>query len=161
MAKATFQRVGQLKDKLNAIPLSIRDQMSDALAGSAADLVALQKRLAPNIDDGGELETSIRWDWAGRNSDSSGLREGRSADIAAKGEMYLAVNVTAGNKRAWYARFFEFGTRPFTNKGRFAGTHNPGIRAQPYFYPAYRAKKKSIKSRLAAAARKGIKAFAK
>lgn len=161
MANATVQGVDRLKAKLAAIPESVRDAMSDALAGSAADLVAMQKRLAPNIDDGGELASSIRWDWAGSNGARQGLREGRSADIAVKGAMNLAINVTAGNRRVWWAHFFEFGTRPFINKGWAWGTRNPGIAAQPFFFPAYRASKKRIISRIASASRRAIKALAK
>ena len=31
----------------------------------------------------------------------------------------------------------EFGTSPFTNGGIFAGTQNPGVKAQPYMRPAW------------------------
>lgn len=148
MANATVAGVDRLKAKLAAIPESVRDAMSDALAGGAADLVAMQRRLAPK--DTGELASSIRWDWAtGGAADSAGLKEGRGEQIAAKGEMNLAINVTTGTgmKLPMLAIWKEFGTKE-----------------QPphaYFYVSYRAMRKKIAARIASASRRAIKALGK
>jgi Bacteriophage HK97-gp10, putative tail-component len=145
---ATVQGVDRLKAKLAAIPESVRDAMSDALAGGAADLVAMQKRLAPK--DEGELASSIRWDWADGAANIEGLKEGRGEQIAAKGAMNLAINVTTGTgmKIPMNAIWQEFGT-----------VQHPG--GQPYFFPAYRALKKKIAARIASASRRAIKALGK
>lgn len=147
MANATVQGVDRLKAKLAAIPETVRDAMSDAMAGGAADLVAMQKRLAPK--DEGELASSIRWDWSDGTA-GEGLKEGRGAQITAKGEMNLAIDVTTGTgmKIPMNAIWQEFGT-----------VQHPG--GQPYFFPAYRALKKKIAARVASASRRAIKALGK
>lgn len=147
MANATVQGVDRLKAKLAAIPESVRDAMSDALAGGAADLVAMQRRLAPK--DTGELASSIRWNWADGTANADGLKAGRAEQIAAKGETNLAINVTTGTgmKIPMNAIWQEFGTR-----------EQP---AQSYFYPAYRALKKKIAARIASASRRAIRALGK
>lgn len=148
MANATVQGVSRLKAKLAAIPESVRDATSDALAGGAADLVAMQKRLAPK--DTGELASSIRWDWAtGGAADAAGLKEGRAEQIATKGGMNLAINVTTGTgmKIPMVALWKEHGTRDHP--------------AQPFFYVSYRALKKKIAARIASASRRAIKALGK
>lgn len=148
MANATVQGVDRLKAKLAAIPESVRDAMSDALAGGAGDLVAMQKRLAPK--DTGELASSIRWDWAtGGAADAAGLKEGRAEQIAAKGGANLAINVTTGTgmKIPMVAIWKEHGTR----------SQPP----HPFFYVAYRALKKKIAARVASASRRAIKVLGK
>lgn len=146
MANATVQGIDRFKAKLAAIPESVRDAMSDALAGGAADLVGMQKRLAPK--DEGELASSIRWDWAsGGAANAEGLKAGRGEQIAAKGEMSLAINVMTGTgmKIPMNAIWQEFGTR-----------RQP---AQAYFFVSYRAMKKKIAARIASASRRAIKAL--
>ncbi|WP_461222623.1 hypothetical protein [Methylobacterium sp. CM6247] len=54
----------------------------------------------------------------------------------------------------------EFGTAPHINGGLFAGTQNPGAKAQPFFYPLYRAYKKRVKARVFRATTKAAKAIA-
>jgi HK97 gp10 family phage protein len=145
MANATVQGIDRFKAKLAAIPESVRDAMSDALAGGAADLVAMQRRLAPK--DTGELASSIRWNWADGTANADGLKAGRAEQIAAKGETNLAINVTTGTgmKIPMVAVWQEYGTR-----------NQP---AQPFFYVSYRAMKKKIAARVAAASRRAIKAL--
>lgn len=144
MANATVQGVGRLKAKLAAIPAPVRDAMSDALAGGAADLVAMQRRLAPK--DTGELASSIRWDWA-KGAGGEGLRDGRAEQIAAKGEENLAIQVTTGTgmKIPMVAIWKEFGTR----------TQPP----HQFFFVSYRALRKKIAARVASASRRAIKAL--
>jgi HK97 gp10 family phage protein len=73
----------------------------------------------------------------------------------------LLISVWAGNERAYYARWVEFGTqastvgqrvadkrRKKTGATRIAKRSHSGTRAQPFFYPAYRAMKKTVTSRI-------------
>lgn len=58
----------------------------------------------------------------------------------------LKWRVTAGDEKAFYARMVEFGT--------------PRNNASPFFYPAYRAIRRALKSRMSRAIRKVIKRIA-
>jgi hypothetical protein len=58
---------------------------------------------------------------------------------------------------AFYARFVEFGTAPHTNAGEFKGSLNPGTPAKAFFFPSYRARKRSVQNKINRAARKAIK----
>lgn len=66
--------------------------------------------------------------------------------------------VTAGNSKVRYAHLVEFGTQPHVNAGEFAGTANPGVGPRPFFFPAYRLIRKTMKSRATRAIKKSIKA---
>lgn len=65
--------------------------------------------------------------------------------------------VTAGNTKVRYAHLVEFGTAPHVNAGMFKGTENPGARRQPFFWPAYRLIRKTMKSRAGKAIGKAVK----
>ncbi len=96
------------------------------------------------------LASSVRWDWAtGGAARVDGLKEGRAEQIAAKGGENLAINVTTGTgmKIPMVAIWKEHGTR-----------NQP---AHPFFYVSYRALKKKIAARIAAASRRAIKALGK
>lgn len=124
-----------LKRKFAAMPRAVREEIKAALIKSADELVGMQKRLAPVRT--GELRDSIHYE-----IEDDGLRAVVSADD-------------------WKARFIEFGTRPHENQGEFKGSENPGTPARPFFYPAYRALRTRIKSRLSRAITTGIKKVAK
>ena len=130
-----------------------RRRMREALEKSAQEIIAMQKRLAP-VDDG-DLRNSIGYTFGfyqAENSNVRGVTAGGGADPD------LSVTLHAGDAKAFYAAFVEFGTSgPYTVGGKFAGAQHPGITAQPYFFPAYRALRKRAKSRLTRAMKRGIK----
>ena len=68
------------------------------------------------------------------------------AYYAVPGFQGLKWRVTAGDEKAFYARMVEFGT--------------PRNAASPFFYPAYRAVRRALKSRMTRAVRKVIKRIA-
>lgn len=70
-----------------------------------------------------------------------------------------AFMVTAGNDKVRYAGLVEFGTAPHVNAGIDPGTQNPGARRQPFFFPAYRLIRKTMRSRASRALTKSIKAI--
>lgn len=133
----TIEGRAALKRKLQAMPRAVREEIAKALEQSGAELSGLAKRLAPRKT--GRLADSIRYEI----------------------EDDLRVTVSAGDKEAFYAAMVEHGTKPHENKGRFKGSRNPGTRARPFFFPAYRALKKRIKTRLSRSITKGIKKAAK
>lgn len=68
------------------------------------------------------------------------------AYYAVPGFQGLKWRVTAGDETAFYAKMVEFGT--------------PRNAASPFFYPAYRAVRRVLKSRMSRAIRKAIKKVA-
>lgn len=128
----------KLRRKFAALPKAVREEMMGALVKSAEDLTGMQKRLAPVKT--GKLRDSIKY------------------EIENDG---MTAIVTAGDKEAFYAAMVEHGTKAHVAGGRFAGAEIPAMPARPFFFPAFRALKKSIKSRASRAVTKGIKKIAR
>lgn len=118
---ARVEGLERLKRRFARLPVKIKAQVREALDKSADELVAMQQRLVA-VDDG-DLRDSIH------------KRDGHHE---------LSIEVAAGNNKAFYAPFVEFGT-----------VNQP---AQPFFFPSYRALRKRIKSRTSRAVRKAVKA---
>jgi len=122
-------------------------EIKDAMALAADDIVRLAKSLVEK--DSGNLEDSIGWTWGA--PPRGALTLGKIARSAlGKG---LTITIYAGDESAYYARWVEFGTAPHINGGLFAGTSHPGTSAQPFFFPAYRANRKSAKREIRKATR--------
>jgi HK97 gp10 family phage protein len=150
------QGVSELRKALAAIPKRVEAAARPAMEAGAEELVKMMKRLAP-VDDG-DLRESIGWTWGNAPAGSKVLTQ---TDPDERG---LKITVYAGNKKAYYSTFVEFGTAPHNvatgggNKG-FDGvaSGHPGSRAQPFFFPSYRALKKRIQSRIRREMKKAIK----
>ncbi len=128
--------------------------MREALEISAKEITDMQKRLAPV--DSGDLQRSIGYTFGFYKAENANVRG--VSESAGGADPDLSVTIHAGDAKAYYAAFLEFGTQgPYQIGGRFAGTTHPGTTAQPFFYPAYRSLKQRAKSRLTRAMRKGIK----
>lgn len=69
----------------------------------------------------------------------------------------MTITIYAGDEKAFYARWVEFGTAAHENGGRFQGTDHPGTVAQPFFFPAYRAHKKTVIAGMRKAIRSAVK----
>lgn len=143
--------LAKLKKKLDRLPVLAKAQIRAAMEKSADEIVAMMKNLVPV--DSGDLRDSIGWTWGK-------APKGSLAIAQAKDPGGLTLTIYAGDKDAYYARFVEFGTVAHANGGKFAGTRNPGAKAQPFFYPAYRANRKRAKSRITRAINKAAKAVA-
>lgn len=137
--------------KLRVLPDEARLMMRDAMAKEADEIVGLMKRLAPVKT--GALRDSIGWAW-GNN-----IPKGAMA-VATKGKGDLSITIYAGSRDkalgdadAYYARWIEFGTASHIVGGKYAGADHPGTKAQPFFYPGWRAGKKQAKKNLRKAAR--------
>lgn len=146
-----MERRQRLLEKMAALPNEVRSAIKQALAEGADEITDMQRRLAPVKT--GALRNSIVQTWGGKGPSYSSL----SAQGGA-GDADLTVRITAGNSAVRYAHLVEFGTRPHTLGGMFAGAQHPGTVAQPFFYPAYRALRRRVKGRITratkAAARK-------
>jgi HK97 gp10 family phage protein len=128
--------VNRLKKKLQSIPSKSRPAIRAALAKSADDMVAMMKRLAPV--DSGDLRDSIGWTWGTQTPD------GTVAFATSKfSDPDLTITIYAGDDKAFYTRWVEFGT-----------TQNP---AHPFFFTSYRASRKSAKSRIKRAVNKAAR----
>jgi HK97 gp10 family phage protein len=115
----------RLNRKLKELPLAAKTKIRTAIAKSADEITSAARRLAPV--DTGALRDSIDWTWDAPPKGTIVL--GR-----ASGGVDLTATIFAGNDKAYYARWVEFGTA--------------NLSAQPFFYPSYRSKKKAAKSRI-------------
>lgn len=144
-----------LKRKMRMFPVRARREIAKAMELSAEEIVRLAKSLAP-VDDG-DLQMSIGWTWGEAPKGSMVLgtvrQEGRGAGN-------MVVTIYAGGGKAFYARWVEFGTSPHINAGTRSGTQHPGTAARPFFYPAYRALRKRVRSRTSRAINTAAKSAA-
>jgi hypothetical protein len=142
----TVRNKDRLFAKLKQLVPGIEDAVTAANRQSAEEMVAQARSLAPVKS--GRLKDSIRME--------AGPRPG-SFLVAAGG----AATTRQGNGRAYdYALGVEFGTGPHINQGMFAGSHNPGIRREPFFFPSFRLMRKRMRSRLSRTINKAVKAVA-
>jgi HK97 gp10 family phage protein len=153
-----IERREALLRKLKALPPQARSRMRQAIAEGADEIVAMQKRLVPVRT--GKLRDSIKATFGAKPAGSSA---GLSAGGAVAGDPDLTVWITAGGgprESGWYARFVEFGTAPHTAGGKFENARHPGTKAQPFFYPAYRALRRRTKARITRAITKSAREVA-
>jgi len=137
------QGLEKLRAKLRALPDEVRKEMRAAMTTGAEELVSMQKRLAPV--DSGDLRDSIGYsfgEYRAANSNVRGVGVGSRV-----GDPDLSVTVHAGDAKAYYAAFLEFGT--------------VNMAAHPFFFPAYRALRKRIRSRISRASSNAAKKIAK
>lgn len=143
----------RLLRKLQAMPAIARSRVKQAIAESADEIVAMQKRFVPA--DSGALRNSIQQHWGAKpDIKVSGALIGGGGT---KGDPDLTVWITAGSREAYYARWVEFGTGPHKNGGEFAGTMNPGTPARPFFFPPFRALRRRAIGRISRAVRRAAK----
>ncbi len=138
---------------MKALPNEVRSAIKQALAQGADEITDMQKRLVPKKTR--KLHDSIKQTYGGGRERYSSLSVGTGG-----GDPDLTVRISAGNSAVRYAHLVEFGTAPHINGGIFKGTKNPGTSAQPFFYPAYRALRKKVKSRISRATTKAAKKVA-
>lgn len=146
-----MEGLDRLRKKLVRLPTLAREEISSAMEVGAQEMVDLAKSLV--AVDRGDLRDSIGWTWG--DAPKGSITLGRVRGGKRSGD--LAITIYAGNDKAFYARWVEFGTSAHINGGLFAGSDNPGSPAQPFFYPAFRAVRKRIKGRVTRAITKSAK----
>lgn len=127
----------------------LAEEVDAAMEAGATEMVSKAKQFAP-FDDG-DLRDSIDWTrgrFQAENANVRGVRGGGDEN---------SIAVHAGNAKAYYAAFVEFGTPPRPQGGMFKGTHHPGTRAQPFFFVAYRLLRKGMKGRVSRAMTRAMK----
>ncbi|MFG1465260.1 HK97-gp10 family putative phage morphogenesis protein [Xanthobacter sp. DSM 24535] len=172
---AKIQGRESLRKKLRALPAEVRRGMADALAQSADEITEMQRRLVPKKT--GDLADSIGWVFgeAPETAKLGGRRKGKkptSAEIQ-DSRQDLRVTIFAGDDAAFYARWVEFGTKsssakPSRRNANYRRTvimtkalqAHAATPAQPFFYPAYRANRKKVKSRISRSITKAAKKVA-
>ncbi|UXN62905.1 HK97 gp10 family phage protein [Phyllobacterium sp. A18/5-2] len=115
----------------------IRQAAKVAMEQGAEEVVAMMKQLAP-VDDG-DLQMSISWTWGKPPKGSRVIA--KSNPDATGGPI---ITIFAGNEKAYYAAFQEFGTVK--------------MRAHAFFFPSWRALRKRVRSRITRNVNKAIKA---
>lgn len=147
MAKNRFTNKARMLAKMERIAPEIVMETRKGLAATAGEIVDMQRRLVAKKS--GALARSIQWQFGDvkRVAYSQGNKAGGR----------LSVRISAGDSKVRYAHLVEFGAAPHTAGGIFDGEEHPGAPAQPFFYAAFRAKRKRAKSRIAAAMKRGAK----
>jgi HK97 gp10 family phage protein len=143
----------KLDRKLKSLPTVAKSHIRAEMEKVADTIVAMMKNLVP-VDDGA-LRDSIGWTWGK-------APKGSMVIAAVKGGLAgdLTLTIYAGNDKAYYARWVEFGTAGHINGGKFKGTKNPGTNARPFFYVSWRANKKSAVRAVRKATRNAAKKVA-
>lgn len=127
MTAVKITGLDRLNRKLGKLPPKAESKLEGAVQTSADDMVRLATVLAP-VDDG-DLRKSIK------------QREMASERAA------FAVRVSAGDARAYYASFVEFGTR--------------FMAARPFFWPAWRSVRRRYLNRVRRASREAAREIIK
>jgi HK97 gp10 family phage protein len=141
------QGLANLNRKLTkAIPQSVYNQVRDVLAAQADKIVAQMKRHAPF--DTGDLQMSISWCWGNAPKGTMtighvGVGKGGRTFKQGADKTGLRISIFAGGGDEYYAWFQEFGRQ--------------GMPAHPFFYPIYRANRRSAKAAITRAITKGVK----
>ena len=125
----------RLARRLAAIPDRVKKAVQPALIKSGEELVTSMRNLAPV--DTGDLRNSIKYTMPG-NATPPYSQPGGST-VAGENE----VLVTAGNTDVRYPHLVEYGT---------AHAH-----AQPFFWPAFRLKRKKLANRIKRSISKAVK----
>lgn len=133
MAKSA--QLARLERRFNAIPKAVRQAVQPALLQSGKELADAMRALAP--EDTGALKDSIVATPPGQSTPPYSQPGG--SRIAGENQ----VLVTAGNDGVRYPHLVEYGT-----------ADTP---AQPFFWPAYRLKKKRLASRIKRSISKAVK----
>lgn len=151
------------------LPDEIANGIGQAAEASGQEMVMLARSLAPvrKGTRGGSLRASIALTKGGERTPAFSQPGGSS--VVPDG----AVMVTAGNARVRYPHFVEYGAREHElykgagsklERGRWRfmrhRERHPGMKAQPYFWPAYRLIRKKFASRVTRALNKAVKAVA-
>ena len=158
--------------RLAKIAPAAKQAVGAALQTNAQEL---SSAIARACDDDPKLSESVGYTAGQAPKGTLGAGDDTSAALAAEGLSYT-VYAGAGLKIPAAARWREFGTHPHAEDAKDGGVmafegkegqgfaahvQNPGERAQPFFFPTYRAYKKRMNSRASRAGSAAIKkAFA-
>jgi len=138
----TIKGLSSLNRKLAKLPIVARQMIRQQMEKTAEQIVAMMQSLVPVAEM--VLYESIGWTW-GRAPKGSMV----VASVDSTGDDRMTITIYAGSRDAYYAKWVEFGTAKHENGGIFAGSENPGTKAQPFFYVSWRANKRRARSAVA------------
>lgn len=151
---ATIKGVDRLRRKLAQLPEAAKAAIRIAMEKAGDDMVAMARNLVPVSS--GDLRDSIGWTWGEPPKGSI-----RIATVKGRGRgRDLTLTVFAGNDKAYYARWIEFGTAAHANGGLYGGSEHPGTAARPFFFVSFRATRKRAKRTINKAIRDSAKRVA-
>lgn len=135
----------KFKGKIDKLPKAVGLAVRVAMEEMAEEMVAAMKRLVPV--DTGKLRDSIGWCWGAPPRDAKVVDTIKGPKGKDGGIDNNRITIFAGNAEAYYARWIEFGTvsRP----------------EHPFFWPTWRAQKKSLRSKMNRHINAAIKQIAK
>lgn len=142
------------RDKIRRMPDVVKTRIRGALEKGGIDLTNTMRSLVPR--DHGDLADTIEFYFP---ESKPGEQSFRGEQLSIKGEAGLAIMVVAGassrsGEDGFYAKFVEYGHEA---GGAFGGGDR--VPASPFFFPAYRFRRNSIRSRITREMRKGIAQF--
>lgn len=145
LSKFEVEGLRRYRAKLDRMPVDVKRAIKRALEKGGDDLVATMKRYAPV--DQGELRNTVEYYFP---EERRGEPSYRGEQLSIKAEAGLAIVVVAGNasrskEDGFYAKFVEFGTVDQS--------------AAPFFFPAYRLRRASIRSRIVREQNKALRAI--
>lgn len=115
-----------------------------SLYRAAQPLAELASSMAP--ERSGKLKRSIVVG-AKLNGRQTQLHRRMFRDDRSSIELFVGPSYLLGDSGR-HGHLLEFGTAPFINKGKFAGSQNPGITAQPFMRPAWDQDQRAMLERL-------------
>jgi HK97 gp10 family phage protein len=146
---AKVTRKDRLYAKLKQLAPEAAKVIGEEALKAANEMAATARNYAP-VDDG-DLRDSIVVTPGGQMTPAYS-QPGGSQMVPEN-----AALVTAGNSKVRYPHLVEYGTRPHVNQGKFPGTHHPGTRPQPFFWPSFRLLRRRFRARMTRAINKAIK----
>lgn len=131
------QGLAELERRWSKIPALVRQAAREAMEDVAQGIVTDMKRAAPRGATS-SLVNSIGWTWgeAPAGAMTVGTVGGREYGS-------MRITIYAGGGKAFYARYLEFGTSKMV--------------AHPFFYPVWRTRRRSARSRITRRINKAIR----
>lgn len=150
--------VAKFQRRMRSVAARVQAPLRAELEKIAADMVRQMQSIVARRD--GVLAASI-----GYTFDRPPKGSIRVATVSGGGgKESLVVTIYAGGRTAsgdaFYARFVEFGTKPHSipvpgSDG--PGVAHPGARAQPFFFPVFRANKKNVRAKIRIVLRRALR----
>lgn len=148
-----FKNADRFRAKIKMLSPTLQAAIRQAMAQTAQQIVEAMRDLVPV--DTGALRDSINWCWG--NAPKGAMAFTTLTNAPAPGNSFK-LTIFAGNYKAFYARWVEFGThahaagsyRGTGGKKHDAGTHgHAATPARPFFYPVWRAYKGLLRKNIA------------
>lgn len=143
--------LSRIQQRLNSIPKRVKEAAAKASKQAAENVAEDMRQFARGSKKTGKLIDSIQI--TGPNSATPPYSQPGGGAVVPDG----THRITAGNKDVRYAHLVEYGHGNGFVKGAEQGTRGQAVPAQPFFWPAVRANKKTVLNTINKAVRKTLK----